>query len=128
MSFSQCLSRCCAVDDLVPSEIIFCLVRNRFVRHQRTHSAWIKPASSSHHLSCALAVALIVLRVGSLVVTPAIRPVLIALIISNCWVRSPAFPQICFAFHSRSAQCHLYGYPHHRFACCLLVISSPRTC
>jgi len=50
-------------------------------------------AMLSHHLSGALAVALIILQVGALVGTLNIRPVLGALIISNC---SPALLRVCF--------------------------------
>jgi len=48
---------------------------------------------SSHHLSGALAVALIILQVGALVGTLNIRRVLGARIISNC---TPVFLRVCF--------------------------------
>jgi len=95
MPFGDCLSRCRSVDYLVRSEIIFGFVRNCFGRYKCTCSAYIKLAWSSHHLSGALAVALIILLVGALVGTLDIRPVLGALI-SNCWLRSPSFLQACF--------------------------------
>ena len=95
MQFGDCRSQCRLVDYLVRSQIIFGLVRNCFGRHNSTRSAQIKLAWSSHHFSGALAVARILLLVGALVGTLNIRPVLGALIISNC---SPAFLRLCIPF------------------------------
>ena len=96
---SRCVSvnrsRCRSVDYLVRSEIIFDLFRNYFGRHNCIHSALIELAWSSHHLSGALAVALIILLVGVLVGTLDIRPVLGAVIISNC---SPAVLRLWIPF------------------------------
>jgi len=95
IAFGDSLSRCHSVDYLVHSEIVFSLIRNCFGIYNCTRSALINRTGSSHHLSGALAVALIILQVGALVGTLDIRPVLGALI-SNCWLRSPVFLRVCF--------------------------------
>jgi len=117
MPFSDCCnafrwpSWCCLVDNLVHSEMIFGLIyncfcwykavvlyvfHNCFASHFCSNLARIKRTWSSHHVSGAMAVALIILQVGALVGTLDIRPALSVLIIPNDCFCSPAFLRVCF--------------------------------